>query len=60
MACRLTAPGLVQAQRKYRDRGVAFVSLTADPLGVATSFVEHYSIRWPCGYGVPLGVPHEK
>jgi peroxiredoxin len=54
MACHQMAPGLVQAQRKYRDRGVAFVGLTADPLGVATSFVEQNAIGWPCGYGAAL------
>jgi hypothetical protein len=54
MACRQTAPGLVQAERKYRNRGVGFVSLTADPLSVATNFAEQNSIGWPCGYGVAL------
>ncbi len=53
-ACRLTAPGVVRAYQKFKDRGVAFVSLTnVDREGVE-DFVEQYDIPWPCGYGSPL------
>jgi hypothetical protein len=54
MACSKSAPGLVQAYNKYRNRGVAFVSLTADLADHARSFVDQFAIPWPCGYGVAL------
>jgi hypothetical protein len=54
MACLQSAPGLVQAYHKYRNRGVAFVSLTADPQDQARSFVDRFAIPWPCGYEVAM------
>jgi peroxiredoxin len=46
------APGLVKAFHKYKARGVAFVSLTNQPMASARSFAEKYAIPWPSGYGV--------
>src|SRR5262245_18610870 len=46
----MTAPGLVQAYRKFKDRGVAFVSLTDVSRRGVEAFVEQHSIPWPCGY----------
>jgi hypothetical protein len=50
----MSAPGLVEAYHKYRGRGVAFVSLTAEPRARAEEFVATSSAPWPCGYGVSL------
>jgi hypothetical protein len=50
----MTAPGLVEAQRKYASHGVAFVSLTNEPRGTAERFANDFSIPWPCGYGASL------
>ena len=36
---------------------MAFVSLTSDSRAQAESFVERYSIPWPCGYGAALVTP---
>lgn len=54
MACGMTAPGLVEAQRKYAGRGVAFISLTNERRGTAERFVNDVSVPWPCGYGASL------
>lgn len=48
------APGLVQAYRKFRDRGVVFVSLTNVSRPQVESFVEQFSVPWSCGYGSTL------
>ncbi len=48
------ASGLVQAYRKFKNRGVIFVSLTDGSLSGVESFVEMYSIPWPCGYGTTM------
>jgi hypothetical protein len=50
----MSAPGLVEVQRKYASRGVAFVSLTNEPRGTAERFANDYSVPWPCGYGATL------
>ncbi|HEY7308226.1 MAG TPA: hypothetical protein VH643_02580 [Gemmataceae bacterium] len=50
----MTAPGLVEAQRKYARRGVAFVSLTNEPRGTAERFANDFSIPWPSGYGASM------
>jgi peroxiredoxin len=51
--CHTAAPGLVQTQRKYKDRGVTFVSLTANPRSDAETFVRAYGITWPCQFATP-------
>ena len=52
--CSETAPGLVEVYRKYKDRGVAFVSLTNMEEGSVKWFVDEFSIPWPCGHGSAL------
>jgi hypothetical protein len=42
----------VQAHDKFKDRGVAFVSLTNMPCESAEAFVQSQHISWPSGYGV--------
>src|SRR5439155_10787013 len=54
MASQQTAPGLVEVYRKYKDRGVAFVSLSNAPHEAARWFAERASVPWPCGYAAPL------
>jgi thiol-disulfide isomerase/thioredoxin len=49
--CRDTAPGLVQVYNKFKDRDVAFVSLTNMPEVSVRQFVKQCTIPWPCGYG---------
>lgn len=49
--CRQTAPGLVEAHRRFAEDGVAFVSLTSLDRNKVESFAREYSIPWPCGYG---------
>jgi hypothetical protein len=51
--CHAAAPGLVQTQRKYKDRGVTFVSLTANPRSEAELFVRTFCITWPCQFATP-------
>lgn len=48
------APGLVQTYRHYKDRGVAFVGLTAEgesELPKIKAFLKEEGIPWPNGYG---------
>jgi hypothetical protein len=52
MACRTSVPGLVKASHKYRGRGLAFLSLTAEPRARAEEFAPATPVPWPCGYGV--------
>jgi thiol-disulfide isomerase/thioredoxin len=52
--CRETAPNLVEVERKYRDRGVTFVSIASDPRSVVETYVAHSAATWPHAYGVPL------
>jgi thiol-disulfide isomerase/thioredoxin len=54
--CRLAAPALVKLHKKYKDRGVMFIGLTAEPgepdaLQRSMNFVETLNIEWPNGYG---------
>jgi thiol-disulfide isomerase/thioredoxin len=49
-ACRETAPGLVKAHERFKDR-VVFVSLTNLPRPKVELFAEQFAIPWPCGYG---------
>jgi thiol-disulfide isomerase/thioredoxin len=49
--CRATAPGLVQTQEKFKERGVAFVSLTMMPENSVQEFVTAHGVLWPAGYG---------
>jgi len=54
MACRQMAPGLVQVHRRFKDRGVAFVSLSNVGESATESFAKQNSVSWPCGYGSTL------
>lgn len=44
----------MQAYRKFKDRGVAFVSLTDVRRSGAEEFVEQFGVEWPCGYGATV------
>src|SRR5947209_2473358 len=48
--CRAAAPDLVQVYSKYKDRHVAFVSLTGDSRKGVTAFTKKFSIPWASGY----------
>lgn len=48
--CAATAPDLVQLYHKYKDRGVAFVSVTNMPREGVQQFVDTFEIPWPCAY----------
>ncbi|HEV3003004.1 MAG TPA: TlpA disulfide reductase family protein [Pirellulales bacterium] len=50
MVCRVAAPGLVEAHRKYESQGVEFISLTPDSHAVADRFVRRFGVPWPVGY----------
>ena len=45
------AARLVETHRNNRDRGVRFISLTADPQDVALGFVRGHGVTWPTRYG---------
>ena len=45
------AARLVETHRNNRDRGVRFISLTADPQDVALRFVREHGITWPTRHG---------
>jgi thiol-disulfide isomerase/thioredoxin len=47
------APGLVQLQAKYRQKGVEFVSLSDDKQSTTTEFAKRFKIKWATAYGVP-------
>ena len=52
--CRMAAPGLIELERKYRDRGVVFLGLTSDgaaSLALNKRFLAETRIPWPNGYG---------
>jgi thiol-disulfide isomerase/thioredoxin len=49
--CRATAPGLVEVYQKYKDRQVAFVSVTSMPRVSTEDFVRSFAVPWPCAYG---------
>jgi thiol-disulfide isomerase/thioredoxin len=49
-ACRQAAPGLVETYRKYKGRGVAFVSVSPDGRGTAEQFLGACGVEWPCAY----------
>src|SRR5205807_5634377 len=51
--CRETAPGLVELHEKYKDRGVAFVSISNMPREGVEAFVKHFGVTWPSAYEVP-------
>jgi thiol-disulfide isomerase/thioredoxin len=53
-ACQLTAPGVVRLHQKYKDRGVAFVSLTDQGADAVRAFADRFGAGWACGYGTPL------
>ncbi len=44
------APDLVQVYAKFKNRQVAFVSLTDEPRKNAAAFVKQFSIPWASGY----------
>jgi hypothetical protein len=48
---RETAPGLVRAYHKFKERGVTFVSLTNMPEASAEEFTAGLAVPWPSGYG---------
>ena len=43
-------PGLLVLHEKYKDCGVAFVSVTNMPREGVQGVVTHFAIPWPCGY----------
>ena len=52
--CRMAAPGLIELERTYRDRGVVFLGLTAygaESLSLSRAFLDDTGIAWPNGYG---------
>lgn len=52
--CRMAAPGLIELERTYRDRGVVFLGLTAygaESLSLSQAFLDDTGIPWPNGYG---------
>ena len=52
--CRMAAPGLIEFERKYRDRGVVFLGLTSEgseSLSLSQKFLDATGIPWPNGYG---------
>ena len=52
--CRMAAPGLIELERKYRDRGVVFLGLTSDgkeSLALSKRFLTETRVPWPNGYG---------
>ncbi|HVC94927.1 MAG TPA: TlpA disulfide reductase family protein [Pirellulales bacterium] len=49
--CREAAGDLIAVHRKYRERGVIFVTLTMEEAGTAGKMVESAGIPWPVGYG---------
>jgi len=54
LPCRMAAPGLIELERKYRERGVVFLGLTADgaeSLPLSKAFLTETRIPWPNGYG---------
>ena len=53
-SCRATAPGVLAAYHKYKDRGVAFVSLAGHDRDDVQAFADRFDIPWPCGYGATL------
>ncbi|AMV25101.1 thiol-disulfide oxidoreductase [Gemmata sp. SH-PL17] len=52
--CRATAPGLVRAYHRFKERGVAFVSLTNVARPSVEEFVSSLDVPWPAGYGADL------
>ena len=44
----------MQAYYKFKDRSVAFVSLTNMPEAAAAAFVDQAGVPWPCGYGMTM------
>ena len=61
MPCRMAAPGLIELERKYRDRGVVFLGLTSDgkeSLALNQKFLAETRVPWPNGYGAdqPLNI----
>lgn len=51
MECSHVAPGLVQAYHKFKDRQVAFVSLTDMPESAVQVFADRHNMPWPSGFG---------
>jgi hypothetical protein len=47
---RITVTGLIDTYQKYKDRGVAFISVTNMPKEGVQGLVSHFNIPWPCGY----------
>ena len=43
-------PGLVEVYHKYKDREVAFVSVTSMTRGATENFVRSFAVPWPCAY----------
>lgn len=42
------APGLVETYGKFKDRGVLFVGVSADPEIAVAKFIREMKIPWPC------------
>ena len=48
--CREAAPSLVQAYDKFHDRGVEFISISADDKDTCQQFATAHGMAWPSGY----------
>jgi peroxiredoxin len=53
VGCHSEAPGLVQTYRKFKDRGVSFLSVTNGSRQSAETYVKEFGIPWPCLYRTP-------
>jgi thiol-disulfide isomerase/thioredoxin len=52
--CATAAPELVETYIEYRERGVRFAGLTAEPsteIKAIGDFANRFSMTWPIGYG---------
>lgn len=49
----MVAADLVEVHRKYKARGVTFVSLTPNSREIAQQFIEHFEATWPCMFDTP-------
>ena len=50
--CRAEIPAFVNAQEKYRDKGVAFLGIAIEDKADVETFLKEVSINYPTSYGV--------
>jgi len=53
--CRITVPHLTRMYNAYKDKGVAFISLTDEPRRRVEPFVKAMKMPYPIGGGSPTG-----